>query len=44
MLIHSTFKIKFSNKELEAADWARMFERDGHNGVHVNRTKIDSLL
>lgn len=44
MLIHSTFKIKFSNKELEAADWARMLERERNSGVYVNRTKIDSLL
>lgn len=44
MLIHSTFKIKFSNKELVAADWARMLERDECKALHVNRTKIDSLL
>lgn len=28
MLIHSTFKIKFLNKEPETDDLARMLERD----------------
>lgn len=44
MLIHSTFKIKFSNKEPETVDRAYKIEGDGCMEPVLNKTEIDSLL